>query len=534
MLKYVTALYRRVAHRGDERGAIMIMAIAGVIVMVMSASLSIDIGRIALEKRSDQSIADLAALDAARDRNNAQALAVASAARNGFKLPPDGPNHTLTTEVGSLDSHGAFVPNVGSTAVRVTVSSLVDYLFQVGHRTLYASAVAAMRDFGSFSIGSNLASISSDQATLLNGFVGRMIGNPAPLSFTAVGWQGLLTGNFTLQALQTQLVSGGLDVGTLDKLMSTNLTLAQIYTAEATVLTNQGQVANASIFSAMATAAAAGTTHMKLGDLFTVNQGDPNTILTTSMNLFDFATGTAEVANGSNFVTVPNVGVAVPQVGNTSVSLQVIEGPKYCLGCAVGEQRQTAQVRMTVTPTLNLLPAITGLVNPNITGDLPLTVVGGAATGTLKTVSCLGAGTETVTVDLQPVALDSTGLLHVSSKILFAQVPLLDMSVTGSLTVNGSSGDLTFSPPSGTKHYGSNIVGLQSLPYTTGTVTLLGALPIPQATITSGVVAALGPAQGSVDSKVVTPLMNALGLQVGSADVTAIPPLKCNVLGLVG
>jgi uncharacterized membrane protein len=131
------------------------------------------------------------------------------------------------------------------------------------------------------------------------------------------------------------------------------------------------------------------------------------------------------------------------------------------------------------------------------------------------------------------VNLDSSGLLHVSSKILFAQVPLLDMSVSGTLAINGSHGDLDFSPPSGTQHYGSTFVGLQSLPYSTGTVTVLGSLPISQTTITNSVMAALGPVQGAVDTTVVTPLFKALGLQVGSADVTALG-IKCNVLGLVG
>jgi uncharacterized membrane protein len=62
---------------------------------------------------------------------------------------------------------------------------------------------------------------------------------------------------------------------------------------------------------------------------------------------------------------------------------------------------------------------------------------------------------------------------------------------------------------------------------------VLGSLPVSQTTITNAVVASLGPVQGSVDNAVVTPLFKALGLQVGSADVTALG-IKCNVLGLVG
>lgn len=530
-MKFVARLNQRMAHRRDERGAIMIMAVLGLTVMLVSASLSIDIGRISVEKRKDQSIADMAALDAARDRNNALALAQASATRNGFAYNAAG--NSLGVEIGSLDSHGAFQPNVGSTAVRATVSSTVKYFFQVGSRTVTARAVAAMRDFGRFGIGSNLASFSTDQSTLMNMVMGQMMGAVGGnAGVTLVGWQGLTTSTFTLSALQQQLINGGLDVGTLDKLLGTDITLVQLYNAMANVMTNQGNLAQATVLSNMASVAS-GTPHLTLAKLFSISDGDGTAALSTAWNVYDLVTGAAEVANGTNFVTIPNAGVTVPGVTNTTLSLKVIEGMKFKSG-PVGTTITTSQVQLTVTPTLNMSPTIAGLVNPNITGDLPVTMTAGAATGTLEDVTCTNPQSMKVGVDPQPGSLSSSGTLHLSSKILLAQVPLLDMAVSSTQTLTGSHGDLTFTPPtSGTQHYGSTTVGLSGMPYTTGSVTVLGSLPLPQLTLTNAVVSALGPQLGQVDSKVVSPLFQALGVQVGSADVTAAG-IKCNVLGLVG
>ena len=75
------------------------MAIPALALCIAAAALGVDIGRIAVDKRSDQKVADMAALDAARavglilDTTNqagynsaAQTAAVASVARNGFTV----------------------------------------------------------------------------------------------------------------------------------------------------------------------------------------------------------------------------------------------------------------------------------------------------------------------------------------------------------------------------------------------------------------------------------------------------------------
>ncbi|MCA1690830.1 MAG: hypothetical protein LC733_01030, partial [Actinobacteria bacterium] len=98
-----------------------------------------------------------------------------------------------------------------------------------------------------------------------------------------------------------------------------------------------------------------------------------------------------------------------------------------------------------------------------------------------------------------------------------------------------------FPPPDGTQttqHAGSQPVGLQSLTNITLGTPVWGGLGAPllnlvlRTNIINSLLPSLGPLLGSVDNQVVTPLVSALGLDVGSADVTALS-MTCGVPGLL-
>ncbi len=106
-------LSRLVRNRArDERGAVLIILIPAIVMTVFACALGVDVGRIAVDKRNDQSVADVAALDAARAlsplssllahsvyQSTAQTAAEATAARNGF----DRADQTVTATVGSIN-----------------------------------------------------------------------------------------------------------------------------------------------------------------------------------------------------------------------------------------------------------------------------------------------------------------------------------------------------------------------------------------------------------------------------------------------
>ena len=66
----------------DERGNIAIMGATSFLMVIACAALGIDVGSIFADKRRTQSAADLAAIVAASDLNNASRAAAATVAKN--------------------------------------------------------------------------------------------------------------------------------------------------------------------------------------------------------------------------------------------------------------------------------------------------------------------------------------------------------------------------------------------------------------------------------------------------------------------
>jgi uncharacterized membrane protein len=511
----IRRLIARIRSRSDdERGAILILAVAGVAVLTIAASLSVDIGRLAVERRKNQSVADLAALDAIQDISHAQTVADQSAARNGA-------------------SDRTVVATVTGNSVAVTVTSNVKYAFQVGQKSVTARAVASISDNAGFSLGSSLATLTSP--AVLNSMFGGMIGGGVALSL--VSWQGIANAKMTLTALQTQLVALGLSVGTYDQLMNTDITLVNLYKAAANVMTSQGKVAEATALNTLSLTAN-NALHVKLGQLFKINAGDPGAAMTMSFPAFPFVTGTAEIANGSNAIAVSNLGVSIPNVLSTSASLTMIEPPVIAFG-PVGTKVTTAQVQLTVTPKLNLSFNVGIIPGYTVASDLPVAITAAGADGTLKAVSCTSTKSMTVTVD--PKAVSGTIANNLIIKLL--GLDILSVPVSGNLSVGdaapvdrtftqvGTTSPPVFSPT--TDHYGATTLNLGGVTLTPGTPVLLGALGLNSAATVVGVLMPkLPPIMTAVDTAI-SPVLQALGLDVGSADTTPLV-ISCGFFGLTG
>lgn len=531
----------------EERGAILILSAAGMVIALIASALAIDIGRLAQSAREDQKIADLAALDAVRGAAaDYQTLAEASALRNGFPLGTAG--HSLSAVEGTkVNGACQSVPGAGSACVTVTSPHTNKFPFVGGRNSMTRAGMARNTAFGGFYIGSALVTLDTSRSAILDRVMGGIL-RGSGLSLSGVGWSGLTTSNITLEALRTQLVNGGVSAGTVSEMMNANLTMNQLLTATAAAMTSEGEtageVAVLNALRAQVTNTALAT--FKLGQFMTVASGADNTALASELNVFQFVTAAAQVANGSNFINISNVGITVPNVSNTKVSLQVIEPPQYYFG-PVGGSKSTGQISLTVTPTLNLPVTVSGLTSVVVTNDLPVKITGAGATGTLSGATCgTGAGI-TVTVDPKAFSGSATASLNARVSLL---VPIADITIPTTNvtpTTDGGPTDLFFShpsqfpPPLGTttsKHAGSQPIGLGTLTQVsagTPTVQLLGLtpLPVPVATIVSAVIDALDPVLTNLDNNVMTPLLQVLGLDVGSADVTA-DALQCDTPTLAG
>jgi len=536
--------------RKDERGAVMVLAAAGMVMAMIMAALAVDLGIIAQEARRNQKVADLAAMDAAWAlTTDPTAAAQASAQRNGFSstTPPN-----FVVETGTMTA-GVFsvTPLASATAVRVTATSPHKNLFPFvsGGQSVVRKAVATDLPMGGFSIGSSLATFDTSRSAILDRFMGRIV-KGSNLSAGLVSWSGLADANVTLDAFRTQLASAGFTVGNVNQLLDADLTLTQLMTATAGALTAQG-VAGAAQASLLNTLKAQVTSTslatFKLSKFMTVSQGADNMALGSTVNVFQLVTAAAQVANGSNFVDVSDVGITVPGATSTKASLQVIQAPQFYFGVKGGSV-STAQIDLTVTPTLDMPISVAGLAGAHVKNDLPIHITGAGAVGTLKDVTC--GATSGITVTADPNAFSgsaATSLDVYADVVLLGNIPVLRLPTTSVVpTTDGGATDLSFSyptqfpPPLGTattQHAGSQPVGLSGImTFSVGTPQVLNGAagaPLLQNLVISATKTALGTLVGKADDLVLTPLLKALGTDIGSADVMAMS-LKCGTPTLIG
>lgn len=537
----VRMLRTHAGRRHDERGAVLILASVGMVVAMVAASLSIDIGRLAQAARESQKVADLAALDAVRvlpgpmdqtDPLSVTQTAKDSATRNGFPFATAGHGLVVSwapTVAGPFSILPADLGTAQAVKVEATSAHTNALPFVGGRDSIARSAVATKQSVAGFTLGSSLVNVNSTTSSLLNPIVGTMLGGTVALS--VVSWQGLASGSVTLSALQAELASMGFTVGSVSQLLDTNLTLAQLYQATANALIRNGDTANANVFNVLRAAAITSTT-VKLGQMISVEQGAETAAAAAQLNLLQLVTGSAAVANGTNLISVPGVTITVPNVGSLALSLRIIDSAKTYVGTTdtPGPHVTTGQVEVILTPQVNIVDLL-GLVK--VTGAFPVEVHAAGATGTLKSIAC---PSKDIVVTADPRAFSGQAKSSTLRVTSLGLLHLLDVNQTNviSTAVDAPAQDLTFSydtefsPPNDvSKHVGSQPLGLQTPNVITGTtanVNVLGlaTLGLNAGTVLNAVLAALDTMVGDLDSLVLTPLFKALGITIGGADVTAL------------
>ena len=523
-------MIHRKSRQQDERGSILVLSTVGLVIALIFGGLAVDLGFLAQEARRNQKVADMAALDAVRMLpSDPTTAAIESAARNDFLDTANILTEWGPTKAGPWSSDPAALGT--AEAVRVTISSIHDnqFPFLTDGQNVVRRAIAEKRDIAGFTLGSSLVNFNSSTSTLLNPIMSRWLGGN--VSTSLLGWQGLASSNVTLEALRWELANMGFTVGSVDEMLDTDLTLAQFYQATAQAMVRNGDTVNAGVLGAIG-AQAVSTATFKLGEMITIGQGGSSSAASAQMNVFQLVTGSATAVNGENLITVDNVGISVPNVARTSLSLRVIEGPKFYIGPAgTGPHVTTGQITMTLTAEINAeVQVLLSLLK--VTGSTAIDLIGAGATGTLKTVEC---PSKNIVVTADPTAISASTKTTRLRVTTLGLLHLLDVDVTTSRqAIDGPAQDLTFlydsefNPPNEvSKHVGSQPIGLEALTNTSGNavnVNLLNLLTVGlgSGAVTSAVVALVDTIIGDIDESILTPLLSALGLDVGGADVTAM------------
>ena len=377
-----------------QRGAIGLMAVITLGLALLFMLVVIDSGRLFLEQRKLQRIADMSALEAAGQfavcsGSGPQATAVArvAATRNGHAAgnPLTARCGYLQTGANSLRTFTA--DNNRDEAIRVDVSNTVPtsfagrvYILAQGSgvpatTTLQAHAVASLPipPQAMLSIRTTLATVDSRQSALLDALIGALGGS---VQLGIAGWQGIASTQLNVLSYLDQLaIDLNLKAGDYQQLLSANATATQLLQAAVKVLQQSGAAATVVTNLGKVALGASNSTLLQLGDLLDIQNGTAQAGLDASIQLLQLVQGVIQLAASESAATV-DLPISVLGLVNGRVRLKVIEPQQIS---AVGDPRtdelrvHTAQVRAMISLDLPLLNTVFGLVNAVLNLLSPLT-----------------------------------------------------------------------------------------------------------------------------------------------------------------
>ncbi len=369
-----------------QHGAIGLMAAVTLGMVLLFMLLMVDSGRLFLEQRKLQRVADMAVLEAVTRGGNCTGTSTAagfanqSAIRNSFT---PGTVQKINTTCGTLTTNSSqlrvFTADATkSDAIRVIATTTVPTSVAGGlwsilskdgfdlNTNLTASAVGSTPGptLAQISIRTTLATVDSSQSPLLNNLFSGLLGGN--LSISAVGWDGLVKTDINLLQYLNQLaINLNVNAGDYTTLLNTNATVTQLIKAAATVATLNGATADVQTALGNLQVAAINNTPVKLGDLLQLQTGTSTAGLDTNLNLFSVLQAAIQIANKNNAVaaTLP---VNVLGLAKVTTTIKVIEAPQYS---AIGNPAtdklyvRTAQIRSLITIELPVLNTVTSLLN---------------------------------------------------------------------------------------------------------------------------------------------------------------------------
>ena len=520
--------------RHRQRGAIGLVGVVTLLMAVLFTALVVDTGRLWMQHRHLQTVADIASIQAARGLGCGVVLAdVVQAAQtaavaNGYTGNlANSPNIVDIVNVSTVSGIRQFTTG-GTEAVRVYATrevpaSLVAGGLIGGTVVLNAQAVSrADPAIAAFSAGSFAASIDTEDSVLLDGIFSDILGSSVDLDL--VSYQGIAATNITLN----ELLQASGQVGGLESLLTTSMTLSELVSLTADAVNNSGTAsADAKTGMQQLAAAAVDTTSITLGDVLDITTPDQEAAGKVGVNALSLVTTSALIANGTNALSLP-LGVSVPGIASITGQINVIEPPQLAIGPAANGSGtmcttlSTAQVEAEV----DVVASVLGLANI----DLSLRAEVAQGSAGLNTVSDDGEVTS-VTIEATPgiASLDMTNaagsgparittLLNLPIANLALDLPV--QSATAQQLVFDVDHPVADNLPQ-TQAVSSPLGGsLEDALSGSGAVdvTVLSVLNL--GLVNSVVTTVVTPLLGEIGRVFLDPLLEMLGIQVGGMDVT--------------
>ena len=399
------------SHAQKEQGAALIMTAGFMLLAVLCLSLVVDTGRLYVEKRNLQRIADVAALEVASRRGcasgNAQAYAVTAATRNNFNIDDKQTNIAIGVSISVAEnSIRVFNPDgsTGSTdGVQVTASKKVPASLIVGGifgNTINLSASATAVNSAPtvvFRIGSKLLTTNPSAPIMsLLKLVGVNLDNTVVASYGGLA-DVKITPSGLLKALGIP-VSADISVSALNELLAVNkLGVGPILDAVVTVAGQDGLLgANVELLSALEAPLGLSDLKVQLGTDPTINDTtglfalietagiSGKSALDVGVDALSFVTAAIGVATKSNGVSISLGGNDI--LTGLNVGVRVVEPQSIGIG-SIGTKANNAQVRIHVD--LNTNEGLTGILQLlGTTIKLPIIIDTVQAVATVDEINC--------------------------------------------------------------------------------------------------------------------------------------------------
>ena len=544
--------------RYDQSGATALFFAISVIPLLAAAGLAIDVGNIFSAKRRLQGATDLAALAAASNLSNANALAQVNASVNGYLG-----SEITKLELGTYDVDPNVAPGArfqpGSSpapnAVRVTMVHQQPLFFGpvfalvAGGNTavqnveeISTQGIASISNVANFSIGSTTASFNGG---IVNGVLGALLGGEVSLS--AAQYTALASTNVDMFAFAKVLsLQAGQVGGTYKQAFSGAISLQAFLSA-----LSQVAPTTAPALSELNLAASNSGQTVTLGALAdfgpydNMSLSDPEPDLPVSASVLELVQAAAELGAPSHLISL-SLASGIPGIASATGLLSLGEPAQGSTAVAVGPTGSTvhtAQLRLYLDISL----AGTGSI-PLV--NLPIYLELGYGTASLSSLTCtaFNASTTSATLAVTPGLVNAwLGSVTAAQVENYSSEPAVAPAVflnLGSVTVTGQANAQIANISPTQISFSYNDVQNKTV-RTTSTTDLTASLYSSLLTNTSykvsgvglpgvqpSVAAILAGAAAPVD-QLLTDVLQTLGVDVGQAD-TWINGTRCGAPVLSG
>lgn len=330
------------------------------VLLIGIGSLAVDLGMQRVVRRDMQALADVVALDLARQidgRTQSQLAPVidVSDPTSALSMSLARNAETLGTDLQVVADWGAWNGTTWDTAadpptaVQVVASAKIGFAFAAGSGGATRTAYAAADTSACYRLGSYAAAVKSNNAELL-----------APLNdifganLTLLGYQGIANADISLAQLAADP-----HIGSADALLTGSVSYANLLQATIDVLNAENQTSNSAAISALGTllSGAGSVPSIYVGHFLGVSPTD-NAALETQMNVLDLVAGAVLLADGHHAVDVPNLQSGVAGLGNlTAVQLYIQQGLQQACGPVNSSQAHAYASQLSGTlafPYINL------------------------------------------------------------------------------------------------------------------------------------------------------------------------------------